>query len=281
MIVDLFMSMTESLIFAWFSGKYINVSRKSMARYCIITAVLLSLVTTGLYYVETYEILYTAIPSSVLFLMMWKYRDRQLADPVSTILIYILLWNIMLFIGSDIAAAAGHIFHQEIPFAEYISRNDKNILLHTDIVIIAAVLYLINYFFKDYRYLSSRYSPAFAFSFSMLFLCVFHFDKEIFSGDSEYIIKVVFNSLLFMVSLLQYWIFNRSAYDNYELFQQKHLASFTKTVKENELVYAEKEEELRRMRHDMKNQLIVLDGYLNSGNTDQCRDKDQKHFERS
>jgi hypothetical protein len=138
-------------------------------------------------------------------------------------------------------------------------------------LVLLFIMLLINKYTKKYRTLQTKYDWIFACGFSILLVVTTLIESMIIDGD-RFVMLIFINFFLFFLTALLYIVFYHAQYDHFLEMQRKSFEMEMETLKNNAQAFREKEETVRIMRHDLKNQLTIVKNYLDQGKTDKIND---------
>ncbi|MBR6157471.1 MAG: GHKL domain-containing protein [Lachnospiraceae bacterium] len=269
-IIEIIQNIIESFIYAFFTGQYIDVEKRKRKKYWILFTSLICIFITTLNLLMVYESFYAVFYSLAFCLFMIKFKNPINPVPIVNIVIYVLIWNIITSISSELAIVLV-AWHSRLMPADLLSSDIMVNLYYIAKPICAILLYSINTLTRKYKYYQSDYSTFFIIIFLLLFVTITINETHIFMLAANMFELIFINTVLFAVVLSSYYIFYRSSYEEFIKREKNELNQQLKSVKLNLQTYEADEKKLKSMKHDLKNQFIILQEYLNLGEVEKCR----------
>ena len=269
-IIEIIQNIIESFIYAFFTGQYIDVEKRKRTKYWILFTSLICIFITTLNLLMVYESFYAVFYSLAFCLFMIKFKNPINPVPIVNIVIYVLIWNIITSISSELAIVLV-AWHSRLMPADLLSSDIMVNLYYIAKPICAILLYSINTLTRKYKYYQSDYSTFFIIIFLLLFVTITINETHIFMLAANMFELIFINTVLFAVVLSSYYIFYRSSYEEFIKREKNELNQQLKSVKLNLQTYEADEKKLKSMKHDLKNQFIILQEYLNLGEVEKCR----------
>lgn len=271
-------NMIEGSIFAVFMGGYIELKRKSIFSFILIFTIIYSLCLSCLNYVMEYEGFFCIIYTFLAFIVLQVFNQKEHPIHWQNILIYLLLWNMLGSITAEITILVhGLVFHMS--YAESLSILNSYFIFITSKIIVGSGLYFVNLLTKKYKHYYSQYTPFFLIIFTFLFITITNNEAKIFVPTSDYLELILINLGLFLTAMSSYYLFNKSSYDTLLSFENAQLKDSIKSIQATKDLYQEDEQRLKTLKHDLKNQLIVVNEYLKKGNVERGMELISKDLE--
>ncbi len=263
----------DAMIFAWFSCEYMCIESDRKISYLIAFTAILTAVLWR-FNLDLHKVFFSALQAAVMFAVMWFFRDRSLPQRAVSALIYILMLDIIVSTGEQSANLLvkiyGHFAH--INLRKLFQQEVFQYMFFLSRPLIIVLLGMVNRFFRKYQTMQNRYAPLFILIFLMLDIVITALEGVVYrSADNIKVFSPVI-ILLSAVAFLMYYIFNQSSQDSFREKQASEISLALQNTMENAEFYTQKESELRIIRHDLKNQFLILHSYLENGEYEKCED---------
>lgn len=267
MSIDLVIqNLIEGIITALFVSDYIEPEKRNRRLFLFAFTVSYMLSISLMNYLVEYESFFCLIYTGVMFLVMYVFRNRVHPVPVMNTVIYLIFWNLICSIGSESTFLIYSIlFKKTIP--ELFAVSSEYHFFFCAKLLIAAGMYIVNRMTSRYKFMNSKYSNYFIAVFILLFIAVTWNETAVFTPVPNAIGLILINFLLFGTALSAYHLFNKSSYDSFISFENMQLKESIKSIQTSKEAYLEDEKKIKALKHDLKNQFVVLNEYLKTGNT--------------
>ena len=278
-LLSILQNLIESFLYALCTASYMEFKGANRFSYVIcFTAVFAGMITAMNVFVffESFLIL---LPMAVMAVMMYLFQWSKDKVSLANLAIYALFWNNTLSICSDFCMDLHYVFSGMSSLSEFMNSDGYSYIFWSSRLLVFLILMITNRYSSRYKSLQSRYSGAFIVIFVILAYAIIFNETIIYNADPRYRIFIAVNILLWLVSVISYFVFSQSSLDHMKEQIHSELALELKSVREFENSQKDKENALRELRHDMRNQYIVLKGYLDHGKTDECRNLIEKNLE--
>ena len=275
-IIDFVLNIFESLIYAFITADYIGVVSKKRILYIVVFTVIVALEISMLNLFMLYEGIYCFIYIVTYTLLMTLFRSKNDSGTLSHIIIYAINLDGLVSLGIEIVFLFAFLLFK-IPPVQVGQKYLLSAFLASRTIVII-ISFFIHRFIKNYKQLSYDYDFYFVIVFAFLHVVVLINEGQLFNDVDSYITPIISNMLIFATVYITYFIYCVSLYDHFKNRQLDHLSLQLSHIKENSERFTEKETEIRTMKHDLINQLTIMDGYLKKGDISECQNIIRKNI---
>nr|MCR4952203.1 GHKL domain-containing protein [Solobacterium sp.] len=207
--------------------------------------------------------------SGTIFILMWLFRKKEMHQPAENIVIFILLWNVITSAVTEMTVMISAVpFHFEME--TLFNSEFYQYLFFPSRLVIAAFLYLIVRLSEKYKALSTKHPAYFVFLFLFLFVAMTSLENLFFEFTSAFKIIFSVNMILFVLAIMIYYLFIHSAYDHFEETQKTFLIHQMEMIENDRQMRDEEGRKLKTIRHDLKNQYMILKKYVDDQDYEQA-----------
>jgi len=273
-LLDIGINIIESILYAALMADYLELKREKKQLFLLTYTIIGAVEITIFNYFYVYEGLLTVIMVAILYLVMYFFRENEKDRPIN-LLIYAIVLDIAISVGNEAVFLISYWMNGFEPLETIYTISIVYRFLGGRCVLLLIML-VINKYTKKYRTLQTKYDWIFACGFSILLVVTTIIESMIIDGD-RFVMLIFINFFLFFLTALLYIVFYHAQYDHFLEMQRKSFEMEMETLKNNAQAFREKEEAVRIMRHDLKNQLTIVKNYLDQGKTDKINEYIQKN----
>ncbi len=271
--MDLGINLVESILFAWLISRFVDIDKEKKIYFYIVYCLVITLETSISNCITIYDGLYTWIFVFFSYFIICSFQDNEnRANPLTTF-IFIIILDTLLSAGNEILFLLFYYFKKITPDQFTTLPILSRFLISR--FFFAVSVYVTAKYSQKYKTLENRYNFFFLFVFSLILIATTLIEKEIVLGNPYFLLLIYINLTLFIVVLVLYYLFCKSSYDNFQLTENRILTTQLQNIQAVTQEFKEKEKTIRTMKHDLKNQLIAIDGYLKTGDIEKCREQIQ------
>jgi len=263
LIFDLVINFIESVIVTWLSTGYLLFSsRKKKWTSFLLLSVLLFLEVTILNSLMVYESVYLFVYISTIFVVDSLFSENDVAE---VMMISILSLTLVAVCNSAALFSAGIIFSKSITQVMNSELVFSFAIVISKVFFAVAVLFVIRYLSRVHI-VKNDYFRNFLVIIFCAHCCFMYYEHIVFSvAHSKY---GAFGSMI-LLSVIVITAF----YQFYEI-QKEAMDTISKVIIEKEIKYLkmqydnieEKNTEIRAIKHDLNNILVLISGHLSNGN---------------
>jgi len=271
---DLIVNIIESGLYAYLTASYIEIKGKKRIIYLISFTVFLTMLVSFFNLITIYEGLLSA--SYILFdlIFMFTFDDRI---PRFNSVIYAIILEKFVSLGSEIVFLFFHLAYHLTPM-EVLTNIDGTILFIFSRSVIFILMLVINKLSEKHKLLQTQYDSFFAMVFLVLFFIITSLENLIVDGI-HFVMLIMINLALFVITFFIYYIYGKTSMDYFKNMQLEKLSASIKSVQSANESFAQKEKEIRRMKHDLSNQMSIIFTYLQTGNTEKAMEYIQDNIQ--
>lgn len=273
---ELVLNLIESICFAVFTANYIKLGRNKLPEYLFLFVAGQTAIITITNIFLFYEGFFSLVYNGFFFLMMYCFRNKETGPAVGRIIIYIVLLNIIVSVCTELALPAGIFLFQFGNLKSFIASSDYlSIVFFTSRPLIVLLLCIVNLNSRKYRSLTPIYTNYYLGLFLVIYFLMTYLEGFVFGMDDRWLVYICINTALSMISFFSYHIFNLAAYDHFSHEEQTVIQDEIRLVQKSMQMYEDGEKKLMEIRHNMKNELTIISGYLQNGQYE----KSQKYIQ--
>ncbi|MBR4164332.1 MAG: GHKL domain-containing protein [Solobacterium sp.] len=272
--IDLLINTVENVLFAFLTSAYIEIKGRKRIIYILVFTLLLTVPVTFLNMLTIYEGLLAV--SYILFdvILMYWFNEKV---PIFSIIIYAVILETFVSLGSEIVYLLFYVFMHLSPM-EVLLTIDGYMLFFLSRIIIVSLMLLINRFDEKYKLLKTKYDAYFCLVFLIMFFIITSLETLIVE-ETHFVLLIIINLALMTITLFIYYIYCKSSMQYFDKMQFEKLNSNLKSIRSTDDSFRQKEKEIRRMKHDLINQLSIINGYLEVDEADKAREYIQNNIE--
>ncbi|MBQ9824332.1 MAG: GHKL domain-containing protein [Solobacterium sp.] len=275
---ELFLNLIESVCFAVVTADYIKPERNKLPAYFFLFIAGQTAIITITNLFLFYEGFFSVIYNGFFFLMMYFFRKKDAGPSAGRILIYIILLNIIVSVCTEIALPAGMRLSGFDSLSSFTASSQYlSAVFFLSRPLVAVLLGILNTVSMKYRSMEPKYMSYYLCLFLGIYVLMTYLEGFIFGMDEKWQIYILINIVLSVIGFFSYHLLNLAAYDHFRYEEQMVIQDEMRLIHENMRMYEEEEKKLLEMRHNMKNELTIINGYLQSGQYE----KSQKYIQDS
>ena len=262
---DLIVNIIESGLFSFLTSAYIEIKGKKRIIYLISFTAFSTVLVSFFNLITIYEGLFSV--SYILFdlLFMFSFDDRI---PRFSSAIYAIILETFVSLGGEIVFLFFYLAYHLTPL-EVLTNIDGTILFIFSRSVILILMMVINKLSEKHKLLQTQYDSFFAMVFLILFFIITSLENMIVEGI-HFVMLIVINLALFAITFFIYYIYGKTSMNYFNNMQLEKLNASIKSVQSVNESFEQKEKEIRRMKHDLANQMSIIITYLQTGNTDKA-----------
>lgn len=276
-LFDIVINIIEAATYAFLACNYIELKRvKRKAIFISIFSFLLAAEITISNNIMLYDGVYSVLYFSSMAIIMILFNDRENPISIENILIFAINLCGFVSVGNEITFLIAYVFCSMKPL-EFVTQYMPIVFICRTIIIVIIESLIIKAT-KQYKRMHSGYDSLFITVFLIMQFIIVLNEEVLFTDTARIMQPIVTNIFVFVVVFLLYVIFYRTAYNHYISAQNDYLSAQLCNIKMNAELFEKKEKEIRTMKHDLVNQLTVMNGYLQVGEIDRCEEIIKKNI---
>jgi len=271
-VMDICINIAEGLLYAYLISRFVDIQKKKKIYFYIIYSFIICSEITLFNYFGIYDGLYSYVFIALSFFITHYCEDKSQANNTFTNLIYIIQLYTLISTGNEITLTLIYSF-LGITASEALIQVPVIYRFICSRFFLSIIMLAMAKFSKKYRKMDSQYSVFFVFLFAVLCGITALIENVLYNESEHFLLLVFVNLLISGISLITYYLFCKSTYDSFQLMENKLLAERLTNIQHFAEEFNKKEQEIRTMRHDLKNQFTILNGYLDAGEIKKCQEQ--------
>jgi hypothetical protein len=139
-------------------------------------------------------------------------------------------------------------------------------------LVLVFISMIIHKFTRFYKHLTYSYDRYFVAAFAIMHILIVLNENQIFKNNGTTVFFILSNLMICILVFITYFIYCVSLNDSFKNKQADHLSLQLSNIEENAGLFAVKEKEIRTIKHDLINQLTIMDGYLRNNDISGCQE---------
>ena len=123
---------------------------------------------------------------------------------------------------------------------------------------------------KRYRMIPAKNGNLFALCFAALYAAIAVIHDDVLMKDTMTAAAVIVNVMLSIAVWMLFRAYYRMAEETEKHLKDQLILQQLQAVQQNAGLYEKKEEELRIMKHELMNRMLIMDRYIRDGEYDRC-----------
>lgn len=268
--IELLINIIESLLYALITSDYIGITSRNRINYILIFTIVFATEITVLNQITLYDGLYSVIYIITYASMITWFDDSDNSAAIVHNIIYAINFDSLISIGNEIVFLFATMFFSISP----LQMVEKHLIITfaASRFILIFISIIIHKYTRFYKQLTYSYDRYFVVAFTIMHVLIVLNENQIFRDNGSTVFFIVSNLMICILVFITYFIYCVSLNDSFKNKQADHLSLQLSNIEENASLFIVKENEIRTMKHDLINQLTIMDGYLRDNDISSCQE---------
>ena len=202
--------------------------------------------------------------------MITWFDDSDNSAAIVHNIIYAINFDSLISIGNEIVFLFATMFFSISP----LQMVEKHLIITfaASRFILIFISIIIHKYTRFYKQLTYSYDRYFVVAFTIMHVLIVLNENQIFRDNGSTVFFIVSNLMICILVFITYFIYCVSLNDSFKNKQADHLSLQLSNIEENASLFIVKENEIRTMKHDLINQLTIMDGYLRDNDISSCQE---------
>ena len=208
------------------------------------------------------------LPAAVSFGMYEIFQNEHEKNSVIWNIVYVLLTAILYILARDMMILLSKLFYGVDPSGT--AQMSAYYRFCLSAVIFVPLMQKITIQARRYRTIPAENGYLFAMCFAALYAAIAVIHDYVLLKDTVTAAAVIVNIMLSIAVWLLFRTYYRTAEETEQHLKDQLILQQLQAVQQNAGLYEKKEEEIRIMKHDLMNRMLIMDRYIREGEYDRC-----------
>ena len=208
------------------------------------------------------------LPAAVSFGMYEIFQNEHEKNSVIWNIVYVLLTAILYILARDMMILLSKLFYGVDPSGT--AQMSAYYRFCLSAVIFVPLMQKITIQARRYRMIPAENGYLFAICFAALYAAIAVIHDYVLMKDTVTAAAVIVNIMLSIAVWLLFRTYYRTAEETEQHLKDQLILQQLQAVQQNAGLYEKKEEEIRIMKHDLMNRMLIMDRYIREGEYDRC-----------
>lgn len=208
--------------------------------------------------------------------MMTLFGEERDSGAAIHNIIYAINFDSLISLGNESVFLFAILFFNISPFQ--MAQNHLVITFVFSRLILLLISLIIHKLTKVYKNVSYIHDKYFVIVFAIMHVLIILNENQIFKNNSFSILPIIINLMIFILVAITYYIYCASLSESFKHQQTDYLSLQLAGLEDNTDIFNKKENEIRTMKHDLVNQLTIMDGFLRNGDISECQEIIRKNI---
>lgn len=208
------------------------------------------------------------LPAAVSFGMYEIFQNEHEKNSVIWNIVYVLLTAILYILARDMMILLSKLFYGIDPSGT--AQMSAYYRFCLSAVIFVPLMQKITIQARRYRTIPAENGYLFAICFAALYAAIAVIHDYVLLKDTVTAAAVIVNIMLSIAVWMLFRAYYRMAEETEKHLKDQLILQQLQAVQQNAGLYEKKEEELRIMKHELMNRMLIMDRYIRDGEYDRC-----------